>query len=85
MTVWPPIDDAIREELEAYVARPRKKAARLPISDPVTRVSKKATVCKAKSEGAGEVAIRAFLGGAFSKGHGVGDAPAVHNNILADQ
>lgn len=39
---------------------------------------------KAASEGAGEPAIRAFLGGAFSKGHGVRDALAILNSPLVD-
>jgi hypothetical protein len=37
--------------------------------------------CKAKTEGSGEVAIRAFLGGAFAKGHGVRDALAILNRL----
>lgn len=39
----------------------------------------KSAFCVAQSEGAGERSIRAFLGGAFARGHGVRDALAILN------
>ena len=64
------LDDVLAMGWEGALSRIRE-------SDLVEWFANEGAFAKARADGAGEHSIRAFLGGAFAKGHGVRDALAI--------